>query len=138
MTSDAPTVLFTSPLPTSNAPQVATEVIDGAVVPWVFTSFDQEYAALRQQRGLLDFSPLGRVSVTGAGAEAFLQQQLARDIGYLFPERSLTSLLLDDDAAPIDIAVVHKVTGGYLLESAVGRETRRCATCRTLRPTMSS
>lgn len=112
---------FSSPLTPSYADHVTTEVIDGACVPWVFSSFDKEYAALRQQRGLLDFAALGRISVAGTGAEAFLQQQLARDIGYLFPERSLTSLLLDDEATPIDVVVVHRVSGGYLLETAVGR-----------------
>ncbi len=70
---------------------------------------------------LVDLTSVGRIRVAGTGVLAFLQRMVARDIEYLFPERSLTTLLLDDDAKPIDIVIVHKVQGGYLLETSFGR-----------------
>jgi len=100
---------------------VQTEIIGDAEVPWSFGSLDDEHDAIRNATALLDFSSLGRISVTGPGAMDFLQSQVARDIAYLFPERCLTTLLMDEDANPVDIVVIYKVQGGYILETAVGQ-----------------
>lgn len=111
----------TSFLADTNPGPRATESVDGATVPWVYSSFEEEYTRLRQGRGVFDFTSLGRIRVEGQQALAFLQHVLARDIEYIFPERCLTSLVLDDEANPVDIVVVHKVQGGYLLETSFGR-----------------
>lgn len=100
---------------------VKTEVIGDAEVAWSFGSLEEEHACLRNATGLLDFSSLGRISVTGSGAMEFLQSIVARDIGYLFPERCLTGLVLDEEANPLDIVVIYKVQGGYIVETSVGR-----------------
>jgi glycine cleavage system aminomethyltransferase T len=125
---------YVSPLAGSYASDASTAVIDGAEVPWSFGSYDDEYAALRQHRALFDYSSLGRIHVSGRGALDFLQGQLARDISYLFPEKSLTSLLLDDDARPVDLVVVYKVQGGFILETAVGRGAQTLAHLSGLAP----
>jgi len=114
-------VVEASPLAGLYPDGVTTEVIGDSEVPWSFGSLENEHNALRTGTGLLDFSAIGRISVTGSQAMDFLQKQVARDIAYLFPERCLTTLLMDDDANPIDIVVIYKVQGGYVLETAVGR-----------------
>jgi glycine cleavage system aminomethyltransferase T len=100
---------------------VVTHVVGDAEVPWTFSSLEAEHSCLRTGMGLLDFSALGRISVTGSGAMDFLQSQVARDIAYLFPERCLTTLMLDEDANPVDIVVIYKVQGGYVLETTPGQ-----------------
>ncbi|MBW3669051.1 MAG: aminomethyltransferase family protein [Actinobacteria bacterium] len=99
---------------------MTTEIVASAEVPWVFSSVEEEYTALRQRRALFDFSHLGRIKISGRGALDFLQEQVARDITYLFPEKSLTSLMLDEEGRPFDVVVVYKVQGGYILETSVG------------------
>jgi len=111
----------TSMLADTRSDTLVTETIDASTVPWVFTDFEDEYNRLRQGRGVFDLTSLGRIRVEGPRALAYLQRVLARDIEYLFPERCLTSLVLDDAAHPVDIVVVHKVQGGYLIETSFGR-----------------
>ena len=114
------TTTYASPLAESYV-GATMAVVDGAEVPWNFGNFEEEYAALRQHRALFDLCALGRIKVSGRGAQAFLQKELARDISYLFPEKSLTTLMLDDDARPVDLLVVYKIQGGYVLETSLGR-----------------
>jgi glycine cleavage system aminomethyltransferase T len=113
---------------------VMTETIGDAEVPWSFGSLEAEHNALRMSSALLDFSALGRISVSGSGAMDFLQHQVARDIAYLFPERCLTTLMLDDDATPVDVVVIYKVQGGYVLETSIGRGQATLARLREQAP----
>lgn len=110
-----------SPLAGLYPDSVTTAVVGDAEVPWTFTDLESEHNVLRTSMGLLDFSALGRISVTGPGAMEFIQSQVARDIAYLFPERCLTTLMLDEDAKPVDVVVIYKVQGGYIIETAPGQ-----------------
>jgi aminomethyltransferase len=98
-----------------------TETIGGAEVPWTYTSYEDEYEALRGGSGVVDHASLGLIEIAGTDAVSFLQEVVARDIEYLVPERCMTTLLLDANGKPIDIAVLYGTDSGVLVETAFGR-----------------
>lgn len=96
--------------------------IGDATVPWLYSTHDAEYAALRHRAALLDHSALGLLKVTGE-AIPFLQTVLARDVEFLTPDRCLTSLLLDESGSACDVVTVYLLDDHVLLETAAGRGT---------------
>ncbi|MCL6448794.1 MAG: aminomethyl transferase family protein [Armatimonadetes bacterium] len=113
---------YRSPLAAHYQP-VETQRIGPAEVPWEFTLLEEEYRALREKAGLLDYSCLGRVEVSGEKALEFLQLVCPRDLEYLLPERSLTCLLLSGEARPVDVVTIFNQEDRYLVEtSPAGRE----------------
>jgi len=67
-------------------------------VPWRFTSFEEEYAALRQGVGLLDYSTQALIEVRGPDRAVFLHNLLTNDIKTLAPGRSCRAALLNASA----------------------------------------
>lgn len=113
---------YRSPLAAHYQP-AATQMINHVEVPWEFTSLEEEYRALREKAGLLDYSYLGRMEVSGEKALEFLQSVCPRDLEYLMPERSLSCLLLSGEARPVDVITVYNREDGFLVEtSPAGRE----------------
>ena len=52
----------------------------GWEMPVQYTSITDEHLAVRKAAGLFDISHMGEVLVSGAGAEAFLNQTLTNDV----------------------------------------------------------
>ena len=98
-----------------------TEYIDvnGSQVPWTFSTYDEEYNALRTFAGLFDHSPLGLLKVTG-DVIPFLQRVLARDVEFMTPDNSLMSLILDDAGNPVDLVTIYMLDEYALVETGCG------------------
>lgn len=96
--------------------------IGDAVVPWEFGGIKTEYEALRTKAVVADYSAGGLIAVTGDAVE-FLNHVVARDVEYLGTERCMTSLMLDDAGAPVDLLTIYGLDDGLLLESSAGRTT---------------
>lgn len=64
------------------------------LVPEVFTSVAEECAAVRQAVGVVDWSPRGFLTVTGADHVDFLHRMLSNDVQGLAPGQGNYSLLL--------------------------------------------
>ena len=52
----------------------------GWEMPVQYTSITDEHLAVRKAAGLFDISHMGEVLISGAGAEAFLNQTLTNDV----------------------------------------------------------
>src|SRR4051812_19884099 len=109
------TTIVTTPraISTRRPAPTTTETIGDTVVPWVYTDLVAEHDAVRETQCVLDLGAVGLIEVTGPEAANFVQSQVTRDVSYLFPERSISALILDEDARPIDNVIVHKIPGGF-------------------------
>ncbi len=96
-------------------------------VAWQYRPVNEEYRALRESAALLDHSGVGLIRVTGPGATDLMQRAAARDVEYMFPERCLTTLLLDSDGDIVDLVVIYRVEDGYSLETSFGRSETTAA-----------
>ncbi|MGW4947543.1 hypothetical protein ACWEOZ_38835 [Actinoplanes sp. NPDC004185] len=101
-------------------PEFAT--VSGTRVVWSVDDYEREYAALRGGAGLADLSGSGPLRVRGPHALEVLNRALTRDVEFLAPEQTQTSLLLDADGRPIDVVIVLAVADNeYLLQCGRGR-----------------
>lgn len=69
-----------------------------------------EHAAVREAVGLFDVSHLGKVSVTGPGALAFVNTVLTGDLGRIGPGQAQYTLLCNTDGGVVDDLIAY-VTG---------------------------
>jgi aminomethyltransferase len=67
----------------------------------------KEHQAVREAVGLFDVSHLGKVSVTGPGAAAFVNRVLTNDLGRIGPGQAQYSLLCTDDGGVVDDLIVY-------------------------------
>lgn len=74
----------------------------GYAAPAVVTGTSEEYRAVREAVGLMDFSMLRKVDVTGPGALALLDGMLTRDLTRLRPGHIAYGALVDDDGKMVD------------------------------------
>jgi aminomethyltransferase len=82
----------------------------------VYTDTAAEYRALRTGAGLLEHEDAGLLSVTGAGAAAFLGEVSTRSVAFLLEGQSSSALLLTDDGRVLAELLVHCRADGYLVE----------------------
>ena len=84
------------------------ELIDiyGMGIPAVVDDPIAEYKAVREDAGLLDFSPLMKVDVEGPQAQEKLSGLHTRDITKLRPGRIAYGAILDDDGLMVDDSTV--------------------------------
>jgi aminomethyltransferase len=82
-------------------------------IPWagyttvdVFTSAEQEYFSVRNASSLYDLTPMVKYRVTGAGALAFLERLMTRNIGKLKPGKVAYAVWCDDAGMIIDDGTV--------------------------------
>jgi glycine cleavage system aminomethyltransferase T len=94
--------------------------IGGTRAVWCFADYAAEYRAIRSSAALFDHTCVGLTRLTG-DVSPLLQRVLGRDIDYLDPEQCMMSLLLDDDAVPVDLVTVYSFDEYVLIESAWGR-----------------
>jgi aminomethyltransferase len=82
----------------------------GWEMPQQYSSIRDEHFAVRQAAGLFDVSHMGRFSIQGRSAAAFLQKLVTNDIATLAPRRAMYALLCREDGGIIDDLVVYRDT----------------------------
>lgn len=80
-----------------------------------FTNVEEEYEAVRQHVGLMDFSNYGIIKITGEDAMTLLQNLTTRDFEYLAPEKARTAFMLDEKANIISLVHVFNLETYYYL-----------------------
>lgn len=87
----------------------------GYEMPVQYAGLRVEHAAVREAVGLFDVSHMGELWFTGSDAAAFLQSQLAGDIGKAAPGRALYTCLLNAAGGIIEDLLVYGFADRYLL-----------------------
>ncbi len=87
-------------------------------------SLESDYETLRSAAALLDLSDVGLIRLTGEGAHELAQRLFTRDIEFLTPERSITGLLLTEDAHVIDVVSCFVDDRGIVLRTSFGSAER--------------
>jgi len=71
-------------------------------MPVQYTSITDEHLAVRKAAGVFDISHMGEVTVSGPGAESFLNQTLTNDIRRLVPGLAQYTLMCNEAGGVID------------------------------------
>jgi aminomethyltransferase len=98
--------------------QLAAKLIDfgGWEMPVHYTSITDEHLAVRNAAGIFDISHMGEVTVSGAGAEAFLNSVLTNDIRKLAAGQGQYTLMCHAGGGVIDDLYAYQLSEGvYLL-----------------------
>ncbi|MEB2603421.1 aminomethyltransferase family protein [Burkholderia cenocepacia] len=109
---------------------------NGMGTAWTYsTDLADHHEAIRTRAGLMDVSGLKKVHYVGPHAESLLNWATTRDIGKLYPGKSVYATMLDENGKFIDdcivyrtgpnaFMVVHGAGAGYerLVRSAYGRQ----------------
>jgi aminomethyltransferase len=84
--------------------KLGAKLIDfgGWEMPVQYTSITEEHLAVRNGAGIFDISHMGEVTVSGPGAEDFLNQTLTNDIRKLAPGQGQYSLMCNGRGGVID------------------------------------
>ena len=77
-------------------------------LPQQYGSIRDEHMAVRQAAGMFDLSHMGRLDVTGPGAEGYLQGLLTNDVSRVEPGRAQYTLLCREDGGIIDDLVIYR------------------------------
>jgi aminomethyltransferase len=78
----------------------------GYWAPTVVTDTQEEYRAVRETAGLMDFTMLRKVDIDGPGAADFVNTIVARDVSKLTPGRIGYGPLTDEDGKMVDDCTV--------------------------------
>jgi aminomethyltransferase len=94
--------------------KLGAKLIDfgGWEMPVQYTSITDEHLAVRNAAGIFDISHMGEVTVSGAGAEAFLNSVLTNDIRKLVPGEGQYTLMCNERAGVIDDLYAYKLSEG--------------------------
>ncbi len=88
----------------------------GWEMPVQYTSITDEHLAVRQAAGVFDISHMGEVTVSGAGAEAFLNSVLTNDIRKLASGQGQYTLMCNERGGVIDDLYAYRLSVNvYLL-----------------------
>ena len=87
----------------------------GFDMPVRYTGDVREHLAVRNAAGLFDISHMGEFFVTGAGAEAFLNQAVTNDVAALEVGQALYSPLCRPDAGIVDDLLVYRSKDHYMV-----------------------
>lgn len=88
----------------------------GWEMPVHYTSITNEHLAVRNAAGIFDISHMGEVTVSGSGAEAFLNRVLTNDIRKLTPGHGQYTLMCNERGGVIDDLYAYCLSEGvYLL-----------------------
>jgi aminomethyltransferase len=74
----------------------------GYWAPTVVTNTQEEYRAVRETAGLMDFTMLRKVDLNGPGAAEFINRMVTRDTSQLTPGRIAYGALTDENGKMID------------------------------------
>jgi aminomethyltransferase len=78
----------------------------GYLAPSVVTDTAEEYRAVRETAGLMDFTMLRKVDLDGPGALELVNSVVGRDVSKLHPGRIAYGPLVDDDGKMVDDCTV--------------------------------
>src|SRR5437660_1088690 len=78
----------------------------GYWAPTVVTDTLEEYRAVRETAGLMDFSMLRKVDIDGPGALELVNTVVTRDVSKLTPGKIAYGALADDDGKMVDDCTV--------------------------------
>ncbi len=81
----------------------------GWEMPIQYTGVIDEYQAVRQAAGLFDVSHMGRISIQGSDAIAYLQHVTTNDVSALQPLQSQYSMVCNPDGGIKDDVFVYKL-----------------------------
>lgn len=98
--------------------QLAAKLIDfgGWEMPVQYTSITNEHLAVRHAAGIFDISHMGEVTVSGAGAEAFLNSVLTNDIRKLASGQGQYTLMCHPGGGVVDDLYAYRLSEqDYLL-----------------------
>jgi aminomethyltransferase len=84
----------------------------GWEMPVQYTSITDEHLAVRNTAGIFDISHMGEVTVSGAGAEEFLNRTLTNDIRKLAPGEGQYTLMCNERGGVIDDLYAYKLSAG--------------------------
>ena len=89
----------------------------GWEMPIHYTGVVDEYHAVRSKAGLFDVSHMGRIVVTGSGAESFLQRMTTNDLAALQPMQAQYSMVCNEQGGIKDDIFVYRSAkaGEFLL-----------------------
>ena len=88
----------------------------GWEMPVQYTSIMDEHQAVRKSAGIFDISHMGEASVSGAGAENFLNYVLTNDIRKLAVGQGQYTLMCNEHGGVIDDLYAYRLSdAGYLL-----------------------
>jgi len=88
----------------------------GWEMPLYYSGVVDEYRAVRSKAGLFDVSHMGRIVVTGPGAERFLQRMTTNDLAALHPMQAQYSMVCNEQGGIKDDIFVYRLAAGeYLL-----------------------
>jgi aminomethyltransferase len=88
----------------------------GWEMPVQYTSITDEHLAVRKAAGLFDISHMGEALISGAGAEAFLNQTLTNDLRKLAAGQGQYTLMCNERGGVIDDLYAYRLTPcDYLL-----------------------
>ncbi len=74
----------------------------GYWAPTVVTDTEEEYHAVRETAGLMDFTMLRKVDIEGEGAQDFVNSIVTRDVSKLTPGHIAYGALTDEDGKMVD------------------------------------
>jgi aminomethyltransferase len=74
----------------------------GYWAPTVVTETEEEYRAVRETAGLMDFTMLRKVDIEGEGAQDFVNTIVTRDVSKLSPGRIAYGALTDENGKMVD------------------------------------
>ena len=86
----------------------------GWEMPVQYTSITDEHLAVRNAAGIFDISHMGEVTVSGAGAAAFLNSVLTNDIRKLAPGEGQYTLMCNERGGVIDDLYAYRLSGERL------------------------
>jgi aminomethyltransferase len=78
----------------------------GYDMPLQYSGIREEHVAVRQRAGIFDVSHMGEVTVTGPGAQDFVQRLVTNDVGRLVPNQLLYSVMCNDRGGIVDDVIV--------------------------------
>jgi len=89
----------------------------GWEMPIHYSGVVDEYHTVRSKAGLFDVSHMGRIVVTGSGAESFLQRMTTNDLAALRPRQAQYSMVCNEQGGILDDVFVYRMekAGEFLL-----------------------
>jgi aminomethyltransferase len=94
--------------------KLGAKLIDfgGWEMPVQYTSITDEHLAVRNAAGIFDISHMGEITVSGAGAEKYLNFLLTNDIRKLAPGEGQYTLMCNERGGVIDDLYAYKLSDG--------------------------
>ena len=94
--------------------KLGAKLIDfgGWEMPVQYTSITDEHLAVRRAAGIFDISHMGEVTVSGTGAETFLNSVLTNDVSKLASGEGQYTLMCNERGGVIDDLYANKLSAG--------------------------